>query len=77
MADVPQATVVSGPSTPGYGHRLDQFGDAHFVEQEFWISGLARKYKGSGTLGGDGKWCVKVASDANPYDHHDGRAPSC
>jgi hypothetical protein len=67
VAEVPQASVVASPSTPGYGHRADQFGDANFVEQEFSISGLAKKYKGSGTLGSDGKWNVKVASDANPY----------
>jgi len=67
LAQVPQASVVMGPATPGYGQRADQFGNANFVEQEYWISGLARKYKGAGPLGADGKWNVTVTSNANPY----------
>lgn len=69
-AAAPQAAVQPGPATPGYGDRadvdkLDQFG---FVEREFIISGLARKFKGSGTLGSDGKWAATVVSHNTPYN---------
>src|SRR5690606_32938102 len=53
---------------PGYGHRADQFGNANFVEQEYLISGSAKKYKAAGALGSDGKWQVKVASSNHPYN---------
>jgi hypothetical protein len=67
IAAVSQAVITPGPDTPGYGHREDQFAGYDFVEHEFLFSGLAKKYKGSGTLGADGKWNVTVASSANPY----------
>lgn len=67
MAAVPQAHVQLSPE-PGFGHRAEQFGNHDFVEQEFSISGQARKYKGTGTLGADGKWNAAVVSSANPYN---------
>lgn len=67
LAGAPQATVAKGLDTPGYGDRADQFGSSNFVEQEYLISGQARKFKGSGTLGSDGKWAASVVSSANPY----------
>lgn len=63
----PQAAVVASPGGPGYGDRADLFGSANFVEQEYTISGLARKYKGVGKLGDDGKWAAAVVSSANLY----------
>lgn len=68
MAAAPQATLTPSPDTPGFGDRLDPVADSQFVEREFSISGLARKYKGTGTLGADGKWAASVVSSANPYN---------
>ncbi|RZL00797.1 MAG: hypothetical protein EOP36_14195 [Rubrivivax sp.] len=68
LAATPQAVVVAHAGGPGYGDRADQFGSAHFVEQEYTISGLARKYKGVGKLGADGRWAATVVSSANPYN---------
>ncbi len=70
LATVPQAAVTAGPDTPGYGDRADvdnlaQFG---FTEREYAISGLARKFKGVGTLGSDGKWAASVVSSNTPYN---------
>lgn len=66
MAAAPQATLTPSPDAPGFGDRLDPVADSQFVEREFSISGLARKYKGTGTLGADGKWAASVVSSANP-----------
>ncbi|MFY9476411.1 MAG: alpha/beta hydrolase domain-containing protein [Aquabacterium sp.] len=68
QAAAPTATVTPGPATPGFGARALFFGDANFVEQEFFLSGQARKFKGSGTLGSDGKWSATVASSNTPYN---------
>lgn len=70
QAGAPQAAVSAGPDTPGYGDRADvdhlaQFG---FTEHEYVISGLARKFKGVGTLGSDGKWAATVVSNNTPYN---------
>lgn len=67
LAAVPQATVTP-TATPGFGARAAFFGDADFVEQEVHLSGLARKFKGSGSLGSDGKWTATVVSSATPYN---------
>lgn len=67
LAGAPQALVTATPGI-GYGDRADQFGAANFIEQEYQISGQARKYKGVGTLGADGKWATVVVSSANPYN---------
>lgn len=66
LAAVPNATVTPS-ATPGFGARAAFFGDANFVEQEFILSGQARKFKGSGPLGTDGKWAATVASSNTPY----------
>ncbi|MBC7699196.1 alpha/beta hydrolase domain-containing protein [Aquabacterium sp.] len=68
IAAAPQAVITPSAATPGFGDRLDPVADSQFVEQEFSISGLARKYKGTGTLGADGKWAAAVVSSANPYN---------
>lgn len=70
VAAAPQAAITASPATPGYGDRadvdhLDQYG---FTEREFIISGLARKFKGVGTLGSDGKWAASVVSSNTPYN---------
>lgn len=70
LAAAPQASIQAGATTPGYGDRadvdhLDQF---DFTEREFTISGLARKFKGVGTLGSDGKWAASVVSSTTPYN---------
>jgi len=67
QAGAPQALVTATPGI-GYGDRADQFGPAKFGEQEYRITGQARKYKGAGTLGADGKWATSVVSSANPYN---------
>lgn len=68
LAAAPQAVVTPNSTVPGFGDRLDPVVDSQFVEQEFSISGLARKYQGTGTLGADGKWAASVVSSANPYN---------
>lgn len=70
FAAAPQAAITASPAAPGYGDRadvdhLDQYG---FTEREFIISGLARKFKGAGTLGSDGKWTASVVSSNTPYN---------
>lgn len=69
-AGAPQAAVQPGPETPGYGDRADveRFDQYGFVEREFTISGQARKFKGTGTLGADGKWNATVVSNNTPYN---------
>lgn len=69
-AAVPQAVVRSSGPAPSYGDRfdVDHLGDYGFVEQEFNISGLARKFKGTGTLGSDGKWAATVVSSNTAYN---------
>lgn len=64
---VSQAALQVLPDV-GYGHRSDQFGSANFVEQEVRVSGLATTYKGTGTLGSDGRWNTAVVSTNNPYN---------
>lgn len=68
QAAVPNATVTPAPSTPSFGARAAFFGDADFVEQEFFISGQARKFKSTGTLDTDGKWNATVVSSNTPYN---------
>lgn len=68
LAAAPQASVTANAEAPGFGDRLDPVTQSRFVEREFTISGLARKYKGTGTLGADGKWAASVVSSANPYN---------
>ena len=70
LAGINQAVLTPGPDNHGYGYRsgienFDQFG---FVEQEFAMSGLAKKYKGVGTFGNDGKWGATVASNNTAYN---------
>lgn len=64
----PQAAVQPGPDGRYYGYRADQFGNSGFVEGEFRMSGLAKRYKASGTLGADGKWNATVVSANTPYN---------
>ncbi len=68
LAAAPQAMLTPSPDVPGFGDRLDPVADSQFVEQEFSIKGLARKYKGMGKLGAEGKWAASVVSSANPYN---------
>ena len=70
LAAVNQAVLTPAHDDQGFGHRagiehFDQFG---FVEQEFTISGVAKKYKGVGTLSSDGKWNATVASNNTAYN---------
>jgi len=53
----------------GYGARADveKLADAGFVEQQFFMSGNAQKYKQAGSWASDGKWGASVVSTANPY----------
>lgn len=67
LAAVAQAAIQKGPDTPGFGNRAAETAGANFVEAEYMISGLAKKYKGAGTLGSDGKWATSVVSSNNPY----------
>lgn len=67
MAGAPRATLELAPPGDSYGDRADQFGSAPFVEQEFFISGQARRYKSAGTLGSDGKWAATVVSSNTPF----------
>ena len=68
LAAVAQATLTPG-EPQGYGRRADMenFAAFGFVEQEFVVSGQAKKYKGQGTLGTDGKWAATVVSENTPY----------
>ncbi|RZI82838.1 MAG: hypothetical protein EOP38_14710 [Rubrivivax sp.] len=70
LAAAPQAAVTPGPAAPGYGDRydIDHLADHGFIEREFIISGVARKFKGSGTLGADGQWNATVVSGNTPYN---------
>lgn len=63
----PQATVEAAPPGDIYGDRADQFGSHHFVEKEWFITGMARTFKGVGTLKTDGKWTATVDTTNNPY----------
>jgi len=63
----PRAQIEVPPPGDAYGDRADQFGSAPFVEQEFFVSGQARRFKGTGTLGTDGEWTAVVESSNNPY----------
>ncbi len=67
LAGAPRATLEMSPPGDAYGDRADQFGSAPFVEQEFFLSGQARRYKSAGTLGSDGKWSATVVSSNTPY----------
>jgi hypothetical protein len=53
----------------GYGARADveKLAAAGFVEQQFFMSGNAQKYKAAGKWASDGKWGASVVSSANPY----------
>ncbi len=68
LAAVGQAAITAG-EPDGYGRRADKenFASFGFVEQEFIVSGLGRKYKGQGSLGADGRWSVSVVSDNTPF----------
>lgn len=66
-AAAPQATIETPPPGDIYGDRADQFGTYNYVEKEFFISGMARTFKGTGTLKTDGKWTATVDTTANPY----------
>lgn len=68
-AAVGHAMVTPGIDGLGYGHRADKedFARFGFIEQEFILSGQAQKYKGSGTLGPDGKWGATVVSNNTAY----------
>lgn len=52
-----------------YGARLDveNLAQRGYVEQQFFASGRAQKYKQAGTWGSDGKWGATVASTGNAY----------
>lgn len=71
-AGVNQAVLTPGTlnDTHNYGNRasLEHFDQFGFVEQEFIMSGLARKYKGVGTLGNDGKWTAIAVSNNTAYN---------
>lgn len=66
-AAIPQAAVT--PAAPGvhFADRNFQIAQRGYVDQEFWISGLARTYKATGTLRSDGKWGATVATSNTPY----------
>jgi len=72
LAGVNQATLTPSPlnDPTSYGNRagLEHFDQFGFVEQEFTMSGLARKYKGVGTLGNDGKWGATAASNNTAFN---------
>jgi hypothetical protein len=54
----------------GYGARADveHLSEKGFVEQQFFMSGNAQKYKAAGNWASDGKWGATVVSTANPYN---------
>lgn len=66
-AAVPQAAVQ--PAAPGvhFADRNFEIAQRGYVDQEFWISGLARTYKATGLLRSDGKWGAAVATSNTPY----------
>ncbi|MEY4564252.1 MAG: hypothetical protein RLZZ618_3529 [Pseudomonadota bacterium] len=57
------------PAAPGihFAYRGDQIASAGYVDQEYWISGLAKTYKSTATLRSDGKWSAAVATSNTPY----------
>jgi hypothetical protein len=68
LAAVAQATLTVG-APDGYGRRADKenFASFGFIEQEFIVSGQAKKYKGQGAWGADGKWAATVVSENTPF----------
>jgi Alpha/beta hydrolase domain len=66
-AAAPRANVDAPPAGDAYGDRADQFGAYNYVEKEFVLSGMARTFKGTGTLKTDGKWTATVDTSSNPY----------
>ena len=45
----------------GYFGDIEEHG---YVEQEFFLSGIATRYEPIGALDGDGKWAVRAAGEA-------------
>lgn len=62
------AQVQPSPAGRFPGERADLLpASAGFVEREFRMSGLARRYQAIGSMGSDGKWSVKTVSADTPY----------
>lgn len=64
---VNQAAIQPAPLGTPFGHRSDQIAASGFIEQEFWLTGLAASYASYASLGADGKWDAAPASNASPY----------
>jgi hypothetical protein len=66
-AAVPQAAVTPAASGSHFLDRSAQISTAGYTDREFWISGLAKTYRASSSLGSDGKWNAYVYSSNTPY----------
>lgn len=65
---VSMAQVQPAPAGRFPGERADLLpASAGFVEGEFRMSGLAKRYQATGSMGADGKWSLKTVSADTPY----------
>jgi hypothetical protein len=72
ISDDPEKIVVTGPITSGKGtpfrsaavYAEKAFGDAGYVEEEFFYEGGAVSYVVDGQMSKDGKWAVKEEAKA-------------
>jgi hypothetical protein len=67
QSSVPQAAVTPTAAGAHFLSRSAQLTSAGYIDNEFWLSGLARTYRASSTLGSDGKWNARVYSSNNAY----------
>ena len=66
-AAVSQAAIQPAASGAHFLDRSAQISIAGYTDREFWISGLAKTYRASSSLGSDGKWNAYVYSSSTPY----------
>lgn len=61
--------TINGPVSGGahgwpFAGYFGDIGEHGYVEQEFFLSGIATRYEPIGALDGDGKWAVRAAGEA-------------
>lgn len=64
---VGQLAVQPAPAGHMFGDRSASTAAYGYVEQEFFVSGLASRYKAAGTWGADGRWPLKLVSASTPF----------
>jgi hypothetical protein len=64
---VGQLAVQPAPAGHIFGDRSASTAPWGYVEQEFFISGLAARYKAGGSWGADGRWPLKLVSANTPF----------